>query len=140
MQIALPHPLIMSIELHLYTCRLDIVQTKNTVSSSICYACTQRAFLTACRVLLLQEMWCINVSCIFTAVEKDSEESTSCFLYLTYQRIKHKKRKHTRGYPKIRGLFKYLLNVNVYCNENLSAYIVEYYQHNLKGTVNCVNK
>jgi hypothetical protein len=47
---------------------------------------------------------------------------------------------YTRGYPKIRGLFKYLLNVNVYCNEILSAYIVEYYQYVLKGTVNFVNK
>jgi hypothetical protein len=47
---------------------------------------------------------------------------------------------HTRGYPKICGLFKYLLNVNVCCNTILSAYILEYYQHILKETVNCVNK
>jgi hypothetical protein len=47
---------------------------------------------------------------------------------------------YTRGYQKIRGLFKYLLNVNVYCNEILSTYIVEYYQPILKGTVNCANK
>jgi hypothetical protein len=58
----------------------------------------------------------------------------NCFNLLQYKILS------TRGYPKIRGLFKCLLNVNVYCNENLSAYIVEYYQHILKGTVNFVNK
>jgi hypothetical protein len=42
---------------------------------------------------------------------------------------------HTRGYQKNRGLFKYLLNVNVCCNEILLAYIVQYYQQILKGTV-----
>jgi hypothetical protein len=34
------------------------------------------------------------------------------------------------------NFLKYLLNVNVYCSEILSAYLVEYYQHILKGTVN----
>jgi hypothetical protein len=38
--------------------------------------------------------------------------------------------KSTRGYPKMRGLFKYLLNHNVYCNDILSAYLIEYYKHN----------
>ena len=40
-----------------------------------------------------------------------------------------------RGYPKICVLFKYLLNVNVYCNEILSVYILEYYEQILKTTV-----
>ena len=42
---------------------------------------------------------------------------------------------YTRGYPKIRGFFKYLLNVNVYCNEILSVYILEYYEQILKTTL-----
>ena len=36
--------------------------------------------------------------------------------------------KRTIGYPKIRGLFKYLLNVSVYCNKILSVYILKYYE------------
>ena len=54
---------------------------------------------------------------------------------ILFNKLNKVSNKPTRGYPKMCGLFKYLLNVNVYCNEILSVYILEYYEQILKTTV-----